>query len=199
VLVAPADQPVDDRPQLAAGLRQLVLRASASRGLGLAEDPAVDEVVQAVGQHGAGDAEVIGEVSEPADAVERVAHDQQGPALADDLGVWWYLLANSGPDYLTVLLAMLLSGAASGLTQAPLYAAVNTLPADRATTGSAVLNMSRQIGSAVGVALLVALLATSTPHELSEFRRGWVLMALSGWAAMVVVLVGLRRAREKAA
>jgi hypothetical protein len=81
------------------------------------------------------------------------------------------------------------------MTQAPLLAAVNTLPPDRATTGSAVLNMSRQIGSAVGVALLVALLATNNPHELSEFHRGWVLVAVSGWGAMVAVLIGAARGR----
>jgi hypothetical protein len=91
--------------------------------------------------------------------------------------------------------ALLLSGVASGMTQAPLLAAVNTLPPDRATTGSAVLNMSRQIGSAVGVALLVALLATNNPNHLSEFRRGWVLVAVSGWGAMAAILIGAVRAR----
>jgi EmrB/QacA subfamily drug resistance transporter len=113
-------------------------------------------------------------------------------------GLWWYLFATSTPHYLYVLPALLMSGAASALIQAPLFAAASTLPADRATTGSAVLNMSRQIGSAVGVALLVALLSTSTPNELSEFRRGWALMALSAWAAMAVIVIGLRKGRKRA-
>src|SRR5262249_38206487 len=82
-------------------------------------------------------------------------------------------------------------------TQAPLYAAANTLPADRATTGSAVLNMSRQIGSAVGVALLVALLATSTPDSLAEFRRGWWLIVIGGWGGTAWVFLG-PRSRQKA-
>lgn len=122
------------------------------------------------------------------------------PAIAGTLvmggaGIWWYALAGASPNYLLILPALLLTGVASGLTQTPLLAAVNTLPADRATTGSAVLNMSRQIGSAVGVALLIALLATNSPHELSEFHRGWILMAASGWGAMVVVLLGAARNR----
>jgi EmrB/QacA subfamily drug resistance transporter len=122
------------------------------------------------------------------------------PAVAGTLvmggaGIWWYALAGTSPNYLLMLPALLLTGIASGLTQTPLLAAVNTLPADRATTGSAVLNMSRQIGSAVGVALLVALLATNSPHALSEFHRGWLLMAVSGWGAMAAVIVGATRNR----
>jgi MFS family permease len=113
------------------------------------------------------------------------------------VGLWWFALAHRTSDYLLILPALLLSGLASGMTQAPLLAAVNTLPPDRATTGSAVLNMSRQIGSAVGVALLVALLATNDPHGLSEFHRGWVLIAVSGWGAMVAVLAGAVSARVK--
>jgi hypothetical protein len=114
------------------------------------------------------------------------------------MGAWWLIFATSTPHYLYVLPALLLGGVASGMTQAPLYAAANTLPADRATTGSAVLNMSRQIGSAVGVALLVALLATSTPDSLAEFRRGWVLIVIGGWGATAVVFFGLRGAGKPA-
>jgi hypothetical protein len=53
-------------------------------------------------------------------------------------------------------------GISGGLSQAPMFAAASTLDPMRATTGSAVLNMSRQVGSAVGVALLIALTATNT-------------------------------------
>ena len=94
-----------------------------------------------------------------------------------------------------MLPGLLIGGMSSGMTQAPLFAAANTLPADRATTGSAVLNMARQVGSAVGVALLVALLATNTPESLAEFRRGWVLMVVAAWAATAVIFFGLRGAR----
>ena len=56
---------------------------------------------------------------------------------------------------------LILAGAGAGLTQAPLFVAASSLPANRATTGSGVLNMARQTGSALGVAMLVALLATA--------------------------------------
>jgi EmrB/QacA subfamily drug resistance transporter len=118
-------------------------------------------------------------------------------ALAMGLsGLWWIVFATASPHYIYVLPALLLGGVSSGMTQAPLYAAANTLPADRATTGSAVLNMARQIGSAVGVALLVALLATDTPDSLAEFRRGWVLMTAAGFLAATVVFFGLRDPRR---
>jgi EmrB/QacA subfamily drug resistance transporter len=108
-------------------------------------------------------------------------------------GVWWLLFATTSPHYLRILPALLLMGPASGMTQAPLFAAVNTLRADRATTGSGVLNMSRQIGSAVGVALLVALIGTALPDRLSEFHRGWAVMIAAGFGATLVVLGGARR------
>ena len=45
----------------------------------------------------------------------------------------------------------------------PMYAAAGTLPVRRATTGSAMLNVSGQFGSAIGVYVLVALTANHTP------------------------------------
>jgi hypothetical protein len=65
--------------------------------------------------------------------------------------------------------------------QAPLYATASTLPADRATTGSAVLTMSRQIGSAIGVALLVALLATTDPRSLALFHMAGTCRPARPW------------------
>jgi len=44
-----------------------------------------DQQVQTVGEHRAGNAKVVTEVTEAADAVERIAHDQQGPPFPDDL------------------------------------------------------------------------------------------------------------------
>ena len=52
-----------------------------------------------------------------------------------------------------------------------MFVTAGTLPPDRATTGSAVLNMSRQIGSAVGVAVLIALTANGNP--VNGFVHVW--------------------------
>lgn len=77
---------------------------------------------------------------------------------------------------------MIIGGISAGLVQAPLFAAACTLPPERATTGSAVLNMSRQVGSAVGVALLVTLLGTTHPTALGVFHRGWAVEIVAGAA-----------------
>jgi EmrB/QacA subfamily drug resistance transporter len=114
-----------------------------------------------------------------------------GPLLMAIGGVFWLIHAPAQPDYLTGFLpGMLVAGAGSGLTQAPLLAAASTLPADRATTGSAVLNMSRQVGSALGVALSVVLLGNARPHLLVEFHRTWVLLILACVAAAAATVIG---------
>ena len=56
----------------------------------------------------------------------------------------------------------------AGLVQAPLFAAASALPAQRATTGSAVLSTARQVGSAVGVALVVVLLGQGHAASLGR-------------------------------
>jgi MFS family permease len=88
------------------------------------------------------------------------------------------------------MIVMVFSG---GLSQAPMYAAAGTLAPERATTGSAVLNMSGQVRSAVGVSLLVALTATNDP--LQGYVRAWVVQAGLGFAAAAALLaIGQRRA-----
>jgi len=94
------------------------------------------------------------------------------------------------PSYVAGFLpGLILGGVGAGLIQAPLFAAASTLPADRSTTGSAVLTMARQVGSAVGVAALVALLGAH-PHSLALFHRGWIfeIIAATGAAAAVLFL-----------
>jgi EmrB/QacA subfamily drug resistance transporter len=102
--------------------------------------------------------------------------------------LFFLFAATAHSSYGTAFLpGLILGGVGAGLTQAPLFAAASTLAADRATTGSAVLTMSRQIGSAVGVAVLVALLGASDPHSLALFHRGWILEAAAAMAGAVAV------------
>lgn len=121
------------------------------------------------------------------------------PAIAGAASVafsalFWLLAAPAHPAYLTGFLpGLILGGIGAGLTQAPLFAAASTLPVDRATTGSAVLNMARQVGSAVGVAALVALLAGQHPDRLTLFHRGWSLELAA--AAAACLLMAVRRGR----
>jgi hypothetical protein len=83
---------------------------------------------------------------------------------------------------------LIIMGVSGGLSQAPLFAAAATLPADRATTGSAVLNMSRQIGSAVGVAVLIALTAEAG-DPVAGFDAAWAVQIGVGLTAAAVLLL----------
>jgi MFS family permease len=122
-----------------------------------------------------------------------------GSLLIAASAAYWLAVTPARPAYLGGFLpGLLIAGAGAGLTQAPLFAAAGTLPPDRATTGAAVLNMSRQLGSAIGIAILVALLASPHPGALALFHRGWLLiMAAAAAAALAVALGGPRGARTR--
>jgi hypothetical protein len=77
-----------------------------------------------------------------------------GAALVASSAAYWLAVVPVRPSCVAAFLPGLILGrAGAGLAQAPLFAAASSLQADRATSGSAVLNVSRQLGSAVGVAL----------------------------------------------
>jgi EmrB/QacA subfamily drug resistance transporter len=104
-----------------------------------------------------------------------------------------YILATVGatPEYATTFLpGFMLGGAGVGMTLGTLPAvAAATLPPDRFATGTAVFGMARQLGAAIGVAVLVALLNDSTGGDLlAGLRRGWwfSLAAGLGTAALAV-------------
>jgi EmrB/QacA subfamily drug resistance transporter len=105
-------------------------------------------------------------------------------------GAFCSVMVPAGHSYLAGFVpGMVLAGIGSGLTQAPLYAAASALPDYRATTGSAVLNMSRQIGSAFGVAVLVSLLS-AVSVGLAGFRHGWEFIAGCCAVAAAVIFFG---------
>jgi EmrB/QacA subfamily drug resistance transporter len=125
------------------------------------------------------------------------------PAMAGTLFMavaagYWILFTGSTPDYAADFLPGLFAGGISaGLTQAPLFAAAGTLPPDRATTGSAVLNMARQVGSAVGVAVVVVILGTSAAHTVTDFHHIWAAEAIAGLVACLAVAVTAGRATAR--
>jgi hypothetical protein len=98
------------------------------------------------------------------------------------LGMSWFATASGGrPAYVTVWLpGVLLVGIGIGLTFPVLgAAAVSSVPADRFAVGSAVNQMSRQLGGALGVTILLALLGkhTNGPAALAAFNHLWILSA----------------------
>ena len=101
--------------------------------------------------------------------------------------IWWALAVGLRADYPGgVLGGMLLTGAGVGLTLPTLMAtAAASLPAHAFATGSAVVTMIRQVGMAIGVAVLVAVLGTpdTSVGRLAAFQRGW-------WAIAAIALAG---------
>jgi len=112
-------------------------------------------------------------------------------------------LLTTTPDYTgSFLPGFLLGGVGVGLVLGPLPAAATmSLPPDRFATGTAIFGMARQVGAAIGVAVLVALLANPTPAELfPHLQRGWVFCLGAGVAAAILAAAigSPRREREDA-
>src|SRR6266700_199919 len=91
----------------------------------------------------------------------------------------WYSQIQARPAYLTHLLpAQLLGGAGVGLTIPSLLAAGSAaLAPARFGTGSGILNTARQVGTVLGVAGLVAVLAhVSAADPIAAYRHGLALI-----------------------
>ncbi|WP_007519611.1 MULTISPECIES: MFS transporter [Pseudofrankia] len=111
---------------------------------------------------------------------------------------WWALRVGLHTHYAAgILPGMLLTGVGVGLVLPTLTAGATTvLPADRFATGSAVMNMSRQVASVLGVAVLIAVVgAPARQHLVSAFHEGWWFVAASSLAASVIAFAGLRPRR----
>ncbi len=129
-----------------------------------------------------------------------------GPAWVIALGsvafgagvAWWAMAIGIQPDYASdVLGGMLLTGIGVGLTLPTMMStASSSLPPQSFATGSAVVNMIRQTGLALGVAVLVAVLGTTTRRgltELSAFRHAWWVTAVIAFAGIGPAIALLRR------
>jgi len=113
-----------------------------------------------------------------------------GAALFALGNVWWVWRLGAEASYAGDFLpGTLLVGSGIGLSLPSVTAAaVAALPAARLSTGSAVLNMSRQIGTALGVALLVAIIGEGPQRDLLAFKHAYfvtgALALSSGLAAL---------------
>ncbi len=115
-----------------------------------------------------------------------------GTALFSLGGVLWLTRLSDVPDYAgTFLPAMVIGGAGVGLVIPTVTAAAAVvLPPERFATGTAVVSMGRQLGVAVGVAIVVALLGTPQTADDFQAAYGFILGAsvVSG-----IALAGLGR------
>lgn len=106
----------------------------------------------------------------------------------------------ASPDYVgEILPGWLVGGAGVGFALPNiLSSATADLPASQAATGSAVVNMSRQIGTAIGVSLVVAVLGSPLSYAEAHtvFVRAW--WALAG-VGVLAALTAVRMTPETAA
>jgi EmrB/QacA subfamily drug resistance transporter len=97
-----------------------------------------------------------------------------------------FLIVQTGdtPAYLSEFLpGMAIGGAGVGLMIPTLTGAgASSLPPERFATGAAVLTMGRQIGAALGVAVLVAVLGTSA-SSAADFHSAWLITVAGGLSA----------------
>jgi EmrB/QacA subfamily drug resistance transporter len=125
-----------------------------------------------------------------------------GSAIFAAGAAWWALAQGLEPDYVREMLGgMILTGIGVGLTLPTLMATgASALPPHSFATGSAVINMLRQIGLAIGVAILIAILGSPDSPEavLHAYEAAsWVIAAIAfAGGAIGLALLARPRARE---
>ena len=104
--------------------------------------------------------------------------------------LWRVFTISVTPHYAADMLpSMLLTGMGVGLTLPTLMSASTTaLPAARFGTGSALVNMGRQVASALGVAVLVTLVGVpaTAADAVTAFRHVWLVTAAAAMLAATV-------------
>ena len=147
-------------------------------GLGLAAGPAVVVVVARLAHRiavrlGVGPVATLGALSFTAGSL------------------WWLWQLGSSENYFRGLLpGQLLTGLGVGLILPTLSSVVGSaLPGPRWGSGSSLLNTARQVGSALGIALVVTAVGThiaNSPTELASIRSGWALLAAAGATSALI-------------
>jgi hypothetical protein len=83
---------------------------------------------------------------------------------------------------------------ANAFIQPPLFAGADAAPRDDLALASAVLAASRQLGSALGVAALVGLLAALGGTSVGGFECAWAIVLLSAaCTALAALFTGEQR------
>jgi MFS family permease len=119
--------------------------------------------------------------------------------------LWFALFAGLRADYFADMFpGSVIMGVGVGLTLPTMMAsATSELPPANFATGSAVVNMLRQVGLAIGVAVLVAVLGTPIgAHALVDaFDSGWLVIAAFAAASALasLAILGVRRPAPRAA
>src|SRR5579875_1994970 len=108
-------------------------------------------------------------------------------------------------DFWTLLPAMLVGGVGMAMTMSPMTsAAMGAVPVDKAGVGSGVLNSFRQVGGALGIALIGAILASylhhrpGTPAAAQDYVNGLhAALAVSAGISLAAALVAVLTVRRR--
>jgi EmrB/QacA subfamily drug resistance transporter len=122
-----------------------------------------------------------------------------GSLLFAAAAVWWIARIGVTPDYVGAYLpGSIITGIGVGLMLPALGgAATAPLPPERSATGTALYAMCRQIGLALGVSCLVAVLGTTTGlAAVHAFHHAWVFMAICSLTAGLILQFIPRKVRE---
>ncbi|MBW1599886.1 MFS transporter [Streptomyces sp. JJ38] len=110
-----------------------------------------------------------------------------GGALFATAGVWWTFVLDGGQHYLSGFLpGTIIGGAGIGLMMPCMSTAAMSLPADRFATGTAMTAMCRQIGIALGVAVVAAVL--NSQPDVSDYHTGFLIMSACGLGGGLTLL-----------
>ncbi len=122
-----------------------------------------------------------------------------GPLIftAASLCLWGFLDSTPRP-WLFLLIGELVAVGVAAFIPVNTAASVSDLPPDRLSIGGAVTNTSRQVGSVIGIAALVAVLGSPTTRSalLAAHQRGFLLNAVFGVVAAAVGLIQPGRTRS---
>ncbi len=126
-----------------------------------------------------------------------------GPATVTSLGLvffaggclWWASFVSLQPSYFMVVGGIVMTGIGVGFTLPTVMgAASGALPPSSFATGGGVINMIRQTGMAIGVAVLVAIVGTpgSMTDRLAAFQIAWCAMAAITVGGLIPAVIMLR-------
>ena len=114
--------------------------------------------------------------------------------------IWWITRIGVTPDYVGAYLPGSLSGGIGVGLMLPALggAATAPLPPERSATGTALYAMCRQIGLALGVSCLVAVLGAATGvNAVHAFHHAWIFMAACSLTAGLILQAIPRKARVR--
>jgi len=113
-------------------------------------------------------------------------------------GIWWAVATGSNPDYaFGVLPGAIIAGIGLGILLPSLSAAATLpLPPERFATGTGLMTMCRQVGLALGIAVVTAVL--DVRRDVSAFHTGWLFMAACGLAGGLTLFAGGAKRRPVA-